>query len=49
MDTEKEKAVQQVQFIIPPPYRAWCHHCDKGFMSIEELMKHTLTIRVWKG
>ncbi len=27
-------------FIIPPPFHAWCHQCNKGFMSIDELTKH---------
>ena len=27
-------------FIIPPPYHAWCHPCNKGFMSIDDLQKH---------
>jgi hypothetical protein len=39
----------ETQFTIPPPYRAWCHHCNKGFISIEELQEHTLTLRIWKG
>jgi hypothetical protein len=28
------------QFKIPEPYRAWCHPCNQGFMSIEELQAH---------
>ena len=28
------------QFDIPEPYRAWCHLCDKGFMSIDEIQDH---------
>lgn len=25
---------------IPPPYRAWCHRCKIGFLSLEECMDH---------
>ena len=28
------------QFVIPPPYRAWCHSCERGFETLEDLMKH---------
>jgi hypothetical protein len=28
------------QFKIPAPFRAWCHRCDRGFMSLEELTDH---------
>ena len=27
-------------FKIPPPFRAWCHVCNTGFMSIDELQSH---------
>jgi hypothetical protein len=29
-----------MSFQIPPPYQAWCHLCNKGFMSMDELLKH---------
>lgn len=32
-----------MQFEIPKPWRCWCHACEKGFMSIEELQKHDKT------
>jgi hypothetical protein len=42
--------IQLEQFKIPPPYRAWCHQCNRGFKSIEELQDHLLQAhRVWKG
>jgi hypothetical protein len=25
---------------IPEPYRAWCHLCAKGFMTIDEIQQH---------
>jgi hypothetical protein len=28
------------QFVIPFPYRVWCHVCQIGFMAIEESQKH---------
>jgi hypothetical protein len=28
------------QFLIPAPYRAWCHACNMGFMTLEESQKH---------
>lgn len=31
---------RQEQFVIPAPYRVWCHRCEKGFMSIEEAQQH---------
>jgi len=30
----------QPQFIIPPPFKAWCHLCVLGFMTLEESQKH---------
>jgi hypothetical protein len=30
-------------FVIPAPYRAWCHPCKQGFMSIAELSEHNRT------
>lgn len=27
-------------FVIPTPFRAWCHLCNAGFMSLDDLMKH---------
>ena len=35
------------QFKIPAPYRVWCHHYGKGFLTIEESQKHNKeTIRI---
>lgn len=28
------------QFVIPAPYRAWCHLCERGFLSLTESQKH---------
>lgn len=28
------------QFVIPSPYRAWCHLCERGFMSLDDLVTH---------
>ncbi len=28
------------QFVIPQPYRVWCHLCSRGFVSIEESQQH---------
>lgn len=28
-------------FVIPKPYRAFCHPCNMSFPTIEELQKHT--------
>ena len=30
----------QTQFKIPAPYRAWCHACSEGFVSIDKLIEH---------
>jgi hypothetical protein len=30
-------------FVIPAPYKAWCHLCNTGFMSLEECAQHTST------
>jgi hypothetical protein len=27
-------------FKIPEPFRAWCHYCNRGFLTQEELDKH---------
>jgi hypothetical protein len=41
---------QPAQFVIPPPFRAWCHICDSGLMSIDDLPEHNREVhRVWKG
>jgi hypothetical protein len=32
-----EQSEQSEQFQIPAPYRVWCHECNRGFMSIEEM------------
>ena len=38
------------QFKIPEPFRAWCHECNIGFMTIEDLEQHVKDKhRVWKG
>ncbi len=39
------------QFVIPEPFKAWCHQCQgemsvpgvqgQGFASLEELQQHT--------
>lgn len=31
------------QFKIPAPYVAWCHLCERGFMSIDEIADHDRT------
>jgi hypothetical protein len=28
------------EFVIPKPYRGWCHVCKQGFMTVEETVKH---------
>lgn len=28
------------QFVIPAPYRAWCHLCERGFLSLTESQTH---------
>lgn len=28
------------QFVIPPPYKVWCHLCNEGFMTMEDGQKH---------
>lgn len=28
------------QFKIPAPFVAWCHQCECGFMSIDEIAEH---------
>jgi|SRR5580692_1354201 hypothetical protein len=33
------------QFQIPKPFVAWCHLCEKGFMSIDDITKHDLENR----
>jgi len=33
------------QFQIPKPYKAWCHLCNKGFMTIDDITKHDLENR----
>jgi hypothetical protein len=35
-------------FILPKPYRGWCHKCDIGFMSLDELTKHFIQIHEGK-
>lgn len=37
---QKITLTQTQQFKIPTPYRAWCHPCNQGFMSIAELQTH---------
>jgi hypothetical protein len=32
--------MSESQFVIPAPYRAWCHLCEKGFMTIDDIVKH---------
>lgn len=34
---------------IPPPYRAWCHKCKKGFMTLDECMDHVRANHQLKG
>jgi len=36
----KPKLTLHKQFVIPAPFRAWCHPCDRGFMSLSELTVH---------
>lgn len=36
----KLKLSMTPQFVIPPPFRVWCHACQMGFMSIDEAQKH---------
>jgi hypothetical protein len=36
----KPRLTFKKQFVIPEPYRAWCHVCERGFMSLEELTQH---------
>lgn len=36
----KPKLTLRPQFVIPPPFKVWCHQCDQGFMSIDEAQKH---------
>jgi hypothetical protein len=36
----KPRLTFKKQFVIPAPYRAWCHLCNRGFVSIEEALKH---------
>jgi predicted amidophosphoribosyltransferase len=38
--TPNPAASQNVQFVIPVPYRAWCHHCERGFATLEKLVEH---------
>lgn len=28
------------QFQLPEPFVAWCHYCEQGFMSIDEMTIH---------
>lgn len=28
------------QFKIPAPFKTWCHCCNTGFMSIDEMTAH---------
>lgn len=30
------------QFKIPAPFKAWCHECNKGFLSIDALSEHNV-------
>jgi hypothetical protein len=40
----------QVPFVIPAPFKAWCHICETGYMSIDELTQHKKDKhQVWKG
>jgi len=36
----KPRLTFKKQFVIPAPYRAWCHLCNRGFVSIEEALKN---------
>lgn len=33
---------ESTQFVLPPQTVAWCHLCDEGFASLEELHKHNV-------
>jgi hypothetical protein len=35
-------------FIMPKPYVAWCHPCNKGFIKIDDLMIHWMEEHVKK-
>jgi hypothetical protein len=39
----KITATSILQFRIPTPYRAWCHQCQQGFMSLKEIQEHLQT------
>lgn len=42
--------VEEVTFVIPAPFRAWCHICKTGFMTINDLTEHTKEQhRIYKG
>jgi hypothetical protein len=28
------------QFVIPEPFRAYCHGCKQGFLTLEDLAAH---------
>jgi hypothetical protein len=50
IEEEKRNEMIAEQFKIPEPFKAWCHACQKGFMSIKELQDHLVQAhRVWKG
>jgi hypothetical protein len=33
----KPRLMLRTQFTIPTPHRAWCHDCNRGFASLEEM------------
>jgi hypothetical protein len=28
------------EFVIPAPFRVWCHQCNTGIMSINDVAEH---------